>query len=173
MMEKSRVSTCSFLFVLYSSILACMMAISPVIVHGQVHPPRPIILDVSPLQHLNFGAFAITGTNGGTVTISNSGDRTSTGDIFLVGSTYSEGIFTIEVVTGTSLYMMNGPEATLTGSNGGEMTLTLGLTFPSLPHITTFATTEFHFGGTLTVGPISSNPPGDYYGTYEIIINHE
>lgn len=158
---------------LLKGIIMLIMIVSPVILMGQVNPPRPITLTVSPVQSLNFGSFCITGTNGGTVTISNTGVRTSSGDVFLANSGYTEGIFTIEVATGTSLVMMNGADATLTGSNGGTMTMTLGQTDPPLPYGTISPTTIFHIGATLNVGPVSNNPPGSYTGTYEIIINHE
>jgi len=140
---------------------------------AQVNPPRPINLTSSSVQNLSFGAFAITGSNGGTITVSNTGIRTSTGDIFLIGSDYSYGIFTVECVEGTTLLLMNGASAVLSGSNGGNMTITLGETNPPLPYLNTSTTTVFQIGATLYVGPMQDNPPGDYNGVYEIIINHE
>lgn len=140
---------------------------------AQVNPPRPLTLTTQSLQSLNFGSFAVTGSGGGTITVSNSGDRSSTGDVFPVGSGVTYGVFTVEAPVGTSLYLMNSPSATLTGSNGGSMEMTLGQTYPVLPLVTTQAVTEFHVGGTLTVGTSGQNPPGSYSGYYEIIINHE
>jgi hypothetical protein len=140
---------------------------------AQVNPPRPMTLTVSSVQSMNFGSFAITGVNGGTVTISNIGMRTSAGDLFLTGSGYYEGIFTIDAIIGTSLLLMNGSASILTGSNGGSVTMTLGQTDPELPYTTISPSTIFHQGATLTVGSVSANPPGVYTGTYEIIINHE
>lgn len=139
---------------------------------AQVNPPRPIDLTASSVQSLNFGVFSITGSNGGTVTVSNTGIRSASGDIFLSGNLHSYGIFTIETIAGTVLYMMNGPTATLTGSNGGQMTMTIGITDPELPCVATSSNMVFRIGATLEVGPLQNNPPGDYYGVYEIIINH-
>jgi hypothetical protein len=160
-----------------ASVLACMLVIAlqinPASLSAQVNPPRPIVFSVSPVQNINFGSFAIIGSGGGTVTISNTGIRTCTGDIFLVGNDYNEGIFALEVFTGTDLYMMNGLSVTLTGSNSGSMEMTLGATDPEMPIKTTSPTTVFHIGGTLVVQPVGNNPPGEYNGTYEIIINHQ
>lgn len=153
--------------VLIMMIMTCNTA------EAQVNPPRPLTLTTQSLQSLNFGPFAITGSGGGTVTVSNSGGRTQSGDVMLVGSGWAYGIFTVEAPVGTSLYLMNSPTATLTGSNGGSMTMTLGQTYPVLPFVSTSAVTEFHVGGTLTVGTAAQNPPGSYSGYYEIIINHE
>lgn len=141
---------------------------------AQVNPPRPINLTTSSVQSLNFGVFGITGSNGGTVTVSNTGIRTSTGDIFLTGTGYSYGIFTVECIAGTYLHLMSGASAVLTGSNGGQLTMTLGETYPELPYVNNSSTTTvFQIGATLNVGPLQSNPPGEYYGVYEIIINHQ
>jgi hypothetical protein len=76
-------------------------------------------------------------------------------------------------MAGTTLYMANGPTASLSGNHGGEMIMTLGQTYPPLPYTTTSSSTVFQIGGTLTVGPIQNNPPGQYYGTYTLIIVHE
>lgn len=158
---------------LFNLMLTGIFVITCMLLNAQVNPPRPINLTSSSVQNLNFGAFAITGSNGGTITISNTGIRTSTGDIFLTGSDYSYGIFTVECIEGTTLFMMNGASAVLTGSNSGQMSITLGETVPLLPYESTSTTTVFQIGATLHIGPLQDNPPGDYYGVYEIIINHE
>jgi hypothetical protein len=153
--------------------LYLLVLLFPVLLMGQVNPPRPMTLTVSTQQSLGFGTFAITGSNGGTVTVSNTGIRTASGDIFLSGNDQSVGVFSIDVAQGTSLYMVNGLTASLIGNNGGNLQLTLGETSPALPYTTTSATTVFQIGGTLTVGPIQNNPPGEYYGTYTLVIVHE
>ncbi len=158
---------------LITLLLTCLFVLTGTLLKAQVNPPRPINLTASSVQNLSFGAFAITGTNGGTITVSNTGIRTSTGDIFLTGNDYSYGIFTVESIEGTTLLLMNGPSYMLTGSNGGNMTITLGETMPPLPYLNTSTTTVFQIGATLHVGPMQDNPPGDYNGVYEIIINHE
>jgi hypothetical protein len=156
-----------------SAFLLLMLVVGPAMLQAQVNPPRPLTLTISSVQSMNFGSFAITGVNGGTVTISNTGIRTSSGDLFLTNSAYSEGIYTIDAIIGTSLFLMNGPTTTLTGSNGGSMTMTLGQTDPEMPFTTISSSTIFHQGASLTVGSVSANPPGVYTGTYEVIINHE
>jgi hypothetical protein len=172
-MKTGNIKIRSVTWLLRTTLLFLLPAVCPGLLNAQVNPPRPIGLVASSLQSLNFGIFSITGSSGGTVTVSNTGIRSSTGDIFLTGSTHTYGIFTIDVVTGTSLYLMNGPTATLTGSNGGQMTMNLGETYPGFPYTTISSSTVFQIGATLIVGPMNDNPPGDYYGTYEIIINHQ
>lgn len=161
------------LSLLVKPLLYLILTASPLFLQGQVNPPRPMSITVSTQQSLNFGSFAITGQNGGTVTVSNTGVRSFSGDIFLSGNSQTCGIFTIDVVSGTSLFMVNGLTATLTGSNGGELVMTLGQTYPALPYTTITSSTVFQIGGTLTVGQLQNNPPGYYYGTYSIIIVHE
>jgi hypothetical protein len=154
-------------------IILLALLILPAILFAQVNPPRPLSASASPMQGLSFGAFAITGPNGGTVTVSETGMRTSTGDIFLAGNSQSCATFTIETIPGTSLFIDNAETSVLTGSNGGHLTMSLSEIYPTFPYTTLSPTTAVQVGGTLTVGPVQDNPPGAYSGTYTIIIVHE
>ena len=140
-------------------------------------PGDPGGLYVYTVQNINFGAFA-HGNTGGTLTIAADGTRTATGDIILLnlGVSYYNAIFEIEGPPGAIISILNGPDATLTGSNGGSMTLKIGNSTPASPFNNTLAPpgrTSVSIGGTLTVGGAAAAPSGNYTGTIYITFNHE
>jgi len=146
-------------------------------VFAQEKPPRPIAIYVSTVQHLNFGDIVL-GPTGGTVTVAPNGTRTSTGDITLasMGSGYSAALIEVEANRGTIITILNGPDATLTGSNGGSMTMHIGSSLPVSPFVTSNHypnRTLVYIGGTLTVGNASANPEGSYSGTFSITFIQE
>lgn len=140
-------------------------------------PGDPGGLYVYTVQNLSFGAFA-HGNTGGSITVSNTGTRTSTGDVIPLnlGVSYNNAIFEIEAPPGTIISILNGPDATLTGSNGGSMLLSIGNSSPVSPFSNSLAPpsrTQINIGGTLTVGGSGSAPPGIYSGTIYITFNHD
>ena len=156
----------SFLFIL-----------TTIIVHGQEKPPRPLTVTVNLSQNLNFGAF-YHGNVGGTVIIYNDGSRSSTGDIVLLtmGYSFSTGLYDVVANPGTLISILNGPNAILTGSNGGMMILQIGDSDPPNPFVITTmppAATQLRIGGTLIVGNPILNPPGNYGGTFDITLVQE
>jgi hypothetical protein len=141
-------------------------------VNGQELPPRPMTVTVHMLQNLSFGAF-YQGSSGGSVIISTSGSRSSTGDVVLLGMGYSFSAVLYDVVAnpGTLVTINNGANATLTGSNGGSMTLVIGVASPASPFVVTTTpptATQVSIGGTLNVGNPVANPPGIYSGTFNV-----
>jgi hypothetical protein len=141
---------------------------------AQEPPPRPIIINVT-AQQLTFGAFT-HGASGGTVTVEPTGSRTSTGDVILLGLGYPFYPTLYEVIAnpGTVISILNGPDAILTGSNGGSITLTIGNSDPPSPFVTTTPNPNLlYIGGTITVGNSAANPPGIYSGTYDITLVRE
>ena len=78
------------------------------------------------IQNIGFGAFA-TGNTGGTVKVSSSGVRTVTGTVIPLnfGLQYRPAIFEIEAPSGIVISFANSLNATLTGSNGGTMSVRL------------------------------------------------
>lgn len=138
---------------------------------AQVQPPRPLSVYVNPAQALNFGAFYAT--TGGSVVVSPTGSRSGTGDVVLIslGYTVTPALFEIEALPGTIVSILNGPDVTLHGSNGGSMMLHVGSASPGSPFIintTPPSRTVVSVGGTLTVGTPAANPPGSYNGTFNI-----
>lgn len=139
--------------------------------------PHPITITAVPTQGLNFGAFC-QGPSGGTVIISPTGSRSVTGDVAQLGMgfVFTAALFEIETNAGTVVSLLNGPDATLTGSAGGTLSLQIGASYPSAPLITTAvppAKTALTIGGTLTVGPPSANPPGSYGGSFYVTFIQE
>ena len=140
-------------------------------------PPDPARVSVYTIQNLRFGAFT-QGAIGGTVVLSSSGTRTVTGDVILLnmGILYSEAIFEIEGIIGSVISINNGPNATLTGSNGGSMSMSIGSSSPASPFTITVqppGRTQINIGGTLNIGSPAANPPGTYTGTFYITFNQE
>jgi len=140
-------------------------------------PPRPLTVSNVLSQNLNFGAF-YHGSGGGSVIIYPDGARSSTGDVVLLslGYTFSAGLFDVVAYPGTLISILSGPDATLTGSNGGTMILQLGDTDPPNPFIITAAppnATQFRIGGTLIIGSPLANPPGNYSGMFNITLVQE
>lgn len=145
-------------------------------IRAQEPPPRPIRVEVT-AQSLSFGAF-YQGIAGGTVVINPSGARSSTGDIVLLGLGYSFSAALLEVHAqrGTVISILNGPDATLSGTPSGSMSLHIGNSLPASPFVSTspFSVAQpLYIGGTLTVGSPAANPPGSYTGTFEITFVQE
>jgi Domain of unknown function (DUF4402) len=144
---------------------------------AQPPPPRPIAVYINPAQGLIFGAF-FQGIAGGTVIVYPDGSRSVTGDVVQanLGIPYSPAIFEIEAQPGTLISILNGPDVTLNGSNGGALILHLGTSSTGSPFVTTVAPpgrTQVRIGGALTVGSPLANPPGAYSGTFAVTFIQE
>jgi hypothetical protein len=139
---------------------------------GIEKPPRPVTIFVDPAQGLSFGAF-FQGPSGGTVIIYPNGARSTTGSVIQanLGFSYSPAIFEVDAEPGTIVTISNGPNATLTGSSGGTMTMQIGSSSLGSPFTATAvspARTQIRIGGTLIVGNPLANPPGNYNGTFSV-----
>lgn len=146
------------------------------VISGQEPPPRPIRI-IPTAQNLSFGAFS-HGALGGSVIISPSGSRSSTGDIILLGLgyTFSAALFEVHAHYGTVVAILNGPDVLLTGTPSGSMNLHLGGSDPASPFVSNVhfnVTIPLYIGGTITVGSTAINPPGSYTGTFYITLVRE
>jgi hypothetical protein len=140
-------------------------------------PRDPASITVYTIQNMHFGAFT-QGAIGGSVILSPEGTRTATGDIVLLnmGTTFYQAIFEVDAIAGTVISMVNGPNATLTGSNGGTMSMSIGSSSPVSPFVNVLqppSRTPVYIGATLIVGSPASNPPGTYSGTFYITFIQE
>lgn len=145
--------------------------------HAQPPPPRPISIYVNPAQGLIFGAF-FHGITGGSVIIYPDGSRSVTGDVMQanLGIPFSPAIFEIDANPGTTLSILNGPDAVLSGSNGGTMTMRVGAASTGalfVTHAIPPDRTQVRIGGTLQVGNRLANPPGVYSGTFSVTFIQE
>jgi hypothetical protein len=136
---------------------------------SQERPPKPISVRVSTIQHLSFGSFIQAG-NYGTVTVTHQQMRTATGSIILpnLSSIVTSALFEVDAIPGTLITIVNGPDSSLNGSNGGTIMLKPGDASTGSPFIATSETTNVFIGGTLTIGPLSANPAGAYNGTFQV-----
>lgn len=139
---------------------------------AQQPPPRPISVYANPAQGIVFGAF-YQGTFGGTVTIYPDGSRSTTGDVIQanLGYSFSPAIIEVDANVGTIITIMNGPDVTLSGSNGGSIKLHVGASSIASPFISKEISpnrTQIRIGGTLTIGSASANPVGIYNGTFSV-----
>lgn len=123
-------------------------------------------------QNLSFGAF-ILGNSGGSVTVSNTGVRSATGDLVLagLGVFYFPATLEIEAPSGTLITISYSINNQLTSTNGGTIMLTPGVpdkgySFPT--NVSPPQRTSINIGGTLNLGTQQSNPPGNYSGTFNI-----
>lgn len=139
-------------------------------------PPDPGALAISTVQDMKFGAFYL-GNTGGTIKIATNGTRSVTGSVVLLsmGIMYCQAIFDVQAPEGTIVSIWNGPDAPLTGSNGGSVSLHIDASNPVSPFNSTVAPpgrTSVNIGGTITV-PAGSPTPGTYSGSFYITFNNE
>jgi hypothetical protein len=171
--EKKSIYSLRFILTLLPVIMLMLLSQKMM---SQEPPPRPITVTVTG-QSLSFGAFT-HGTIGGTVTVSSGGLRSSTGDVILLnlGYSFSSALYEVVANPGTVVSLLNGPDVTLPGSNGGSLTLHIGNSDPVSPFVTNAVpptATLLNVGGSLTVSNPAANPPGNYSGTFNITFIQE
>ena len=134
-------------------------------------------LQVIVVQDLSFGSFVV-GANGGTITITPEGTRTTTGTIVpLAISTEAPAIFEVSK-TGNSQKQVNivfPASAYLIRSGGNERIVVNNFKSdkPSDSFLVSNVTQSVNVGATLTVQGLSSNPPGNYAGTFSVTFAYE
>ncbi len=137
-------------------------------------PPRNIV--VYQAQGLNFGEFYPA--SGGTVVVTPSGGCSTTGGVIHSGGNCYPACLIVELLPGRMVHINYSATATLTRvGGGGSMTMVIGPTDKSEDQFVTNASHPFHtwvyIGGTLQVGSPSSNPAGDYSGSFEVTFIQE
>ena len=140
-------------------------------------PPRSI--EVNATQSLQFGTFALTGGAGGRVLVGYDGSRTASGSVALLAvAPYAQpAIFEVKLLQGRNININFSAITSLTGSDGGTLTLNIGPTdkgisaanFPT--NNSRDFTTLLRVGGTLDIP--SGAIPGFYTGTFFITFNQE
>ena len=158
-------------------ISAILIIAGTIDVFCQELPPIPVQVQVNTAQFLNFGSFA-PGVSGGTVSVDYNGIRTTTGDItlFNFGPSPSSALFDLTANPGTIINIMTPSNVLLTGSNGGQISLSLDSYSTGQVFVTGIsppATTPVFVGGTLVIGNISANPPGNYQGVINLTFIQE
>jgi hypothetical protein len=134
-------------------------------------------LRVEVVQDLSFGSFYV-GASGGTITITPEGTRTTTGTVVpLAISTEAPAIFEVRSITLIArwVHIVLPASAYLTRSGGSERIVVNNFKSdkPSGFWSSLFLTQRVNVGATLTVQGLSSNPPGNYAGTFSVTFAYE
>jgi hypothetical protein len=134
---------------------------------------------IIPVQSIQFGAFTMVGSSGGTVSVATDGTRTSTGGIVLLtlAPIPQPAIFEIRLNQPNHIIVTATTNRTLISKSGAKLRMDAGPTDYGRDHmvIPVNAINKRSFiirvGGTLQV-PGSANP-GLYHGEIEIGIHQE
>ena len=114
-------------------------------------------------QNLSFGSFYLLGSTGGSLSVSNTGIRTTTGNIQEVNSSFLVSAFTLSTdsVNPINITISSSP-TTLSNGVGDTMSLEAGISNPANPVVQAGSPVQIFIGGTITVA--SEIPAGDYNG---------
>ena len=112
---------------------------------------------------MSFGSFYLNGAPGGSLSVSNTGIRTTTGNIQEVNSSFLVSAFTLSTdsVDPGNITISSSP-TTLSNVNGDTMSLEAGISNPENPVVQAGSPVQIFIGGTVTVA--SEVPAGDYSG---------
>lgn len=142
-------------------------------------PPRPV--EIFSVKNLSFGKIV---AGNGDVTVTNDGDRTTTGTVQTLGSDYGPALFDIEANPGTEvrLGLNNGQDFTLYNDDGpGQLTVSLSeilIEGQEFGHNETFImpvgkkSVEGEIGGTIQNLTQSQNS-GNYASSFDITVVYE
>lgn len=124
---------------------------------------------ISAEQELSFGNFYFSGKSGGTVTISNNGTWSSTGNIHQINSTYQPAGFIISTDSPVPVKIqVSTPSSALTNAEGKSMSLTLNEPDKVVHSIQEGSPVQVFLGGTLEIDPEAVSSPGGYSGNISI-----
>lgn len=149
-------------------------ALKAVLVLTTIVTPNSWALDIAieNTRGLSFGRF-VAGS-GGSVTVSTSGARSAGGDVLLIPS--SEGLAAKFTVTGDAdaayTIQLPGNDFVKLAGPGSDMVINDFTSSPSGAggQLSAGSSQTLSVGGTLDVG--SGQSPGDYSGTFSVIVNY-
>lgn len=131
---------------------------------------------ISTEQELNFGDLYLSGTAGGTISISSTGEWTSTGEVHLLNPLHHSAAFVLSTDSPTPVQVqVETPLTILTNQKGNKMSLQLDATGSTQHTLQQGFPKHISLGGTLTIDPDSKSSPGDYNGSVliRVIIYNE
>ncbi len=135
------------------------------------------VTQVDVITEINFGTF-YPGDIGGTIEIDPRGFRTASGSAVLLpmGDIPNPIIMEIVARPSTMIQVILPREIILYGAQGGQITfipgpLEFGSVFVTPPNADRGFTVNM--GGTLEVGTVNENPPGNYFGAFSFTIVSE
>lgn len=132
---------------------------------GTLFSQPPQYLNV--IQNMNFGTFFPTGS-GGDINISPDGTRSATGGVVLFGGSQpTQAIFELITRGNRKPISFNISNAVLNRvGGGGSMNATIHPPVYNVNNIQNNTPFPINVGGTLHVGSVQDNPPGNYSGTF-------
>lgn len=169
-------------------LLSVLFLLSNSILKGQNNaPPLPQRTATATVtQHLSFGDISLEATSaGGTVSVDYTGSRTSTGDVYLlnIGYPVEQAILEFHLCPGRTVKVLFNPLVQLTnGSYNMNMAINrmrIGTTLITTSGQSFFSNkgcNDTHYievGGTLTLGNLMTNPPGEYTGSFTVTLAQE
>ena len=174
---KKSILLLSVLFLLFNSILKGQNNAPPL-------PQRTATATVT--QHLSFGDISLEATSaGGTVTVDYTGSRSSTGDVYLLNLGYpvEQAILEFHLCPGRTVKVLYNPLIQLShGSYNMNMAIdrirvgTTLITASGQNFFSNKGCNDTHYievGGTLTLGNLMANPPGEYTGSFTVTLAQE
>lgn len=167
---------------LYSALILLLLFLSTTASAQQLPNLPQRSGSVAATQMLHFGDLTLTATSsGGSVTVQPDGTRMALGDVILlnIGNVAQQAIFEYKLCPGRRVTLSYPPTVALSGQNGGSILLQVGPT--SLGVSGSIFTSNMgcddthfiHVGGTIDIGPLVSNPPGLYSGSFNIVFIQE
>lgn len=124
---------------------------------------------VSAEQELSFGDFYFSGKSGGTVSISNEGIWSSTGNVHQISSTYQPAGFIISTDSRTPVKIqVEAPTRIPTNAEGKSISLTLNEVDTMYHSVQEGSPVHVFLGGTLKIDPEAVSSPGGYSGNISI-----
>lgn len=168
---------------------SALFVLSYSLLKGQNNAPPPLpqrIVTATVDSELSFGDISMEYASlGGTVSVTPAGIRYATGDVVLMnlGLSYSPAELSFRLCPGRSVKVLYDPVCLLS-FNSYNMSLAIDdivignttITASGQNFISNKGCNDTHkmkVGGTLTVGPLSSNNPGYYTGTFTITLAQE
>ena len=159
--------------------LFCLLMISIIIVipaMAQEKPPRPIKIIVNLARYLNFGTIIPTSVSGGTLHVDYDGTPTPNGDILLLHSYLCTSLlFIVDAEPGVLINIIYPVPNPVLNNGGNHLQMHLGTPNVELQSgsngsqfITKTQFTNIYIGGTLDIGPLATNPAGNYLGTFPV-----
>ena len=164
----------------YTAAASLIALLSPLPARGAsavAQPPTANTTLVSPLSlvkttDLNFGTLS-SGPQAGTVTVNaDTGARTSTGGVTLLGGTISAASFT-GAASGLNLVIIRQPQTVILTRVGGTQTMQVSNFTIQGGQFRLFLTRQafsFNIGGTLAVG--ANQLDGVYVGSFDVTIDY-
>ena len=133
---------------------------------------------ISTIKHLNFGSFCLKNNSSGTVTVNSEGARTATGGIVLLNfsSPYSNAEIEVNNCESSNVIITYSSSSILTYGDHNIL-LTLGPSSRGGSGSSFYTTEGCSFSDIISIGGtlnLSTNAvPGNYSGSFQIIINNE